>query len=137
MGIINFSFVAPKSKKTKNKVDRPKKGKTRTKVVKHLFTIERDLECVIVEDNEVFGCNVIIEGNEMFVPIHKDCYETKGHSKLYRKINKMYITHIRSTDDELRSMPTYYLPFKPGIKVKANLVKDYDVYYIYIKRIYK
>lgn len=136
MALINFSFNTPKPKVEKKTTTR-KSSKTKTKKVEHFFIVEKDIEPVIIEKSDEYGANVIIDGNEIFAPVHHKCFSTKGEIKVYRKINGMFITHLRSSDDELREMPTFYLPFKPGIKVKANIVKDYDKYYIYIKKIYK
>ena len=136
MPLINFSFKAPKTKTSKKDV-KPKERKTKTKRVKRFETIKKFVEGVISFTNDTYGCNVSLDGTEEFVPVHQDCLSTKGHIKVYRFLNGKYITHLRSSDDELRNMPDYFIPFKPGMKVKFNLVKDKSNKFVYIKKIYK
>lgn len=136
MALINFSFKAPKTKALK-KDAKPKERKTKTKRVKKFDIIERDIENVITVVNDIYGCNVVLGGIEEFIPIHQESLSTKGHIKVYRILNGKYITHLRSSDDELRNMPDYFIPFKPGMKIKCNIVKDKDNKFIYIKKIYK
>lgn len=136
MALINFSFKAPKTKALKS-ASKSKERKTKTKRVKKFETIEKDVESVISVTNETYVCIVNLGGIEESIPIHQDSLSTKGHSKVYRLLNGKYITHLRSSDDELRNMPDYFIPFKPGMKVKCNIVKDKDNKFIYIKKIYK
>lgn len=130
MGVINFSVSIAQPKKKIEKINKPR---TITQRKKANYTIvEKDVEGVVTE---IDGTIFVILNDELRLSIYPKNFNCKGISILYRKINGYYITYTRSSDDELRAMPNYYFPFKPGSKVKGLHIIDNDTHYFNIIKI--
>uniref|UniRef100_A0AAU8MJ86 Uncharacterized protein n=1 Tax=Geladintestivirus 1 TaxID=3233133 RepID=A0AAU8MJ86_9CAUD len=133
---FNFTFKTAKVKEiTKKVVRKAKTSKNSNQKRDKIITLERNYVSIINKDD--FNHYFILDMNGIPVSIDKDCYDCQNKAVIYRYINNTYFTYIRYKEDRLPSMTPDYLPFKPGIKVKGNIVNKNGKIVFIIKKILK
>lgn len=125
---LSFSFK-PKIKERKTKIS---KVKSNNPPKPKNTILDKDITGTIIllhtyvnsDINAGYVFYVIIDEIDKIVPIDKDCYSCKGKKSVYRITEKGFAKYNRIGEGILEDLPKCFVPFKSGLKVLGNIIKN-------------
>lgn len=128
--MINFSFsFKPKIKERKTNIKKTKLNNPPK--IKNII-LDKDITGTIIllntnsDINASYVFYVNIDNSDKIVPIDKECYSCRNRRSVYRITKTEFVVYNRFGDGILPELPLCFVPFKTGLHVLGNIIKNKD-----------